>query len=100
MIANHPVLLSVTRPVNVEFARDEQSTPEKSASMVRVSALPTLSNVPVHPRGDWYSPWVLMRAGGWFDGVIALVTVVVIGNHACCDRIVTLNDCWFVPSTV
>ena len=59
--------------MNVEFGSDEQSTPEKSASIVRVSALPTLSNVPVHPRGDGYSPWVLMRAGGWFDGVIALV---------------------------
>ena len=54
--------------------------------------MPTLSNVPVHPLGDGYSPWVLMRAGGWFDGVIALVTVVVIGSQACCDRIVTLND--------
>jgi len=85
-------LVNVTRPVNVEFGSDKQSTPEKSASIVWVSALPTLSNVPAHPLGDWYSPWVLMRAGGWFDGVIALVTVVVIGSQACCDRIVTLND--------
>jgi len=85
-------LVNVTRPVNVEFGSDKQSTPEKSASIVRVSAFPTLRSVPVHPLGDWYSPWVLMRAGGWFDGVIALVTVVVIGNQACCDRIVTLND--------
>jgi len=85
-------LVNVTRPVNVEFGSDKQSTPEKSASIVRVSALPTLSNVPAHPLGDWYSHWVLMRAGGWFDGVIALVTVVVIGSQACCDRIVTLND--------
>jgi hypothetical protein len=86
--------------VKVEFGSDEQSTPEKSASIVRVSALPMLSSVPVHPLGDGYSPCVLMRAGGWFDGVIALVTVVVIGSHACCDRIVTLNDCRLVPSTV
>ena len=41
-----------------------------------------------------------MRAGGVLDGVIALVTVVVIGSHACCDWIVTLNVCWFVPATV
>jgi hypothetical protein len=34
------------------------------------------------------------------DGVIALVTVVVIGSQACCDRMVTLKDCRFVPSTV
>jgi hypothetical protein len=38
-------------------------------------------------------PCVLIRAGGWFDGVIALVTVVEIGNQACCDWIVTLNVC-------
>src|SRR3954454_20663445 len=30
---------------------------------------------------------------------MALVTVVVIGSQACCERIVTLNDCRFVPST-
>ena len=85
-------MVNVTRPVNVEFGSDKQSTPEKSASIVRVSALPTLSSVPVHPLGDGYSPCVLMRAGAWFDGVIALVTVVVIGSQACWDRIVTLND--------
>ena len=34
------------------------------------------------------------------DGVIALVTVVVIGSQACCDRMMTLKDCKFVPSTV
>jgi hypothetical protein len=32
-----------------------------------------------------------MRAGGWFVGVIALVTVVVIGSQVCCERIVTRN---------
>src|SRR3954468_23523271 len=40
-----------------------------------------------------------MRAGGWFDGVMALVTVAVIDNHGFCERIVTLNVCRFVPST-
>src|SRR5436305_5164448 len=44
-------------------------------------------------------PCVLMRAGGWFDGVIARVTVAVIDNHGFCERIVTLNVCRFVPST-
>src|SRR3954447_16556904 len=40
-----------------------------------------------------------MRAGGWFDGVMALVTVAVVVNHGFCDRIVTVNVCRFVPST-
>ena len=40
-----------------------------------------------------------MRAGGWFDGVIALVTLAVIVNHGFCERIVTVNVCRFVPST-
>src|SRR5262245_54999128 len=40
-----------------------------------------------------------MRAGGWFDGVMALVTVAVVVNHGFCERIVTLNVCRFVPST-
>src|SRR5207237_7827145 len=40
-----------------------------------------------------------MRAGGWFEGVMALVTVAVIDNHGFCERIVTLNVCRFVPST-
>ena len=86
--------------MKVELVSVEQSTPEKSASIVRVSALPTLSSVPVHPLGDGYWPCVLIRAGGWFDGVSVLVTVVVIGSQACCERIVTLNDCRLVPSTV
>jgi hypothetical protein len=47
-----PVLVRDTRPVNVELDNVAQSTPEKSASMVRDSALPTLSNVPTQPRGD------------------------------------------------
>src|SRR3954468_17880866 len=40
-----------------------------------------------------------MRAGGWLDGVMALVTVAVIDNHGFCERIVTLKVCRFVPST-
>src|SRR5688572_27295828 len=47
-----PALVRDTRPVNVELDNVAQSTPEKSASMVRDSALPTLSNVPTQPRGD------------------------------------------------
>jgi hypothetical protein len=78
--------------VNVEFDSVAQSTPEKSASIVRTSAFPTLRSVPTQPLGDWYSPCVLIRAGGWFDGVIALVTVVVMGSQVCCERIVTRND--------
>jgi hypothetical protein len=34
-----------------------------------------------------------------FGGVTALVTVVVIGSHGCCERIVTVNVCRFVPGT-
>src|SRR3954465_15750651 len=40
-----------------------------------------------------------MRAGGWFDGVIALVTLAVVVNQGFCDRMVTVNVCRFVPST-
>src|SRR3954465_14645490 len=40
-----------------------------------------------------------MRAGGWFDGVMALVTVAVVVNQGFCERIVTVNVCRFVPST-
>src|SRR5262245_15921025 len=40
-----------------------------------------------------------MRAGGWFDGVIVLRTVAVMGSHVCCDRMVTVKDWRFVPST-
>ena len=42
---------------------------------------------------------VLMRAGGWFDGVMALVTVAVIGSQGFWDRIVTVNVWRFVPVT-
>jgi hypothetical protein len=54
MATSHPAFVSVTRPVKVEFASDMQSTPEKSAVIVRVSASPTLNSDPVHPLGDWY----------------------------------------------
>src|SRR6476660_4212013 len=40
-----------------------------------------------------------MRAGGWFDGVIALVTLAIVVNHGFCERIVTVNVCRFVPSS-
>src|SRR3954449_764560 len=40
-----------------------------------------------------------MRAGGWFDGVIALVTLAVVVNQGFCERIATVNVCRFVPST-
>src|SRR6476646_5139405 len=40
-----------------------------------------------------------MRAGGWFDGVMALVTLAVVVNQGFCERIVTVNVCRFVPST-
>src|SRR3954463_1847278 len=40
-----------------------------------------------------------MRAGGWFDGVIALVTLAVVVNQGFCERIVTAKVCRFVPST-
>ena len=50
--AQLPALVSETRPVKVELDNVAQSTPEKSASIVRSSAFPTLSRVPVHPRGD------------------------------------------------
>jgi hypothetical protein len=42
---------------------------------------------------------VLIRAGGWFDGVMALVTVAVVVNQGFCDRIVTLNVWRLLPST-
>src|ERR1700687_1970752 len=40
-----------------------------------------------------------MRAGGWFGGVMALVTVAVIGSQGFWDRIVTVNVWRFVPVT-
>ncbi len=80
-----PLFVNDTRPVKVEPSGDGQSTPEKSASIARVSAFPTLNRLPLQPRGEAYVPCVLIRAGGWFDGVIALVTVVDIGSQACCD---------------
>src|SRR6266550_7562688 len=40
-----------------------------------------------------------MRAGGWFEGVMALVTLAVVVNQGFCERIVTVNVCRFVPST-
>jgi hypothetical protein len=61
--------------------------------------VPTLNKVPLHPRGDGYSPCVLIRAGGVLDGVMALLTVAVIGSHACCERIVVWNVWRLVSGT-
>jgi hypothetical protein len=36
-------------------------------------------------------PCVLIRAGGTFDGVIALVMLATIGNHEFCDLTVATN---------
>ncbi len=48
----HDPFVRTTRPRNVERSKLGQSTPEKSASMRAASALPTLSRLPVQPRGD------------------------------------------------
>ena len=47
-----PVFDKTTWPRNVDCASEAQSTPEKSASILVRSAVPTLSIVPVQPRGD------------------------------------------------
>jgi hypothetical protein len=45
------------------------------------SALPKLPKVPRHPRGESYSPWVLICAGGVFPGIIEVDSVSVFGNQ-------------------
>ena len=45
------------------------------------------------------SSLVLILAGGWFEGVIALVTLAVVVNQGFCERIVTVKSAGFVPST-
>jgi hypothetical protein len=47
--------------------------------------LPKLANVALQPRGESYSPCVLIWAGGVFPGIIAVDTVNVIGSHVFCD---------------
>jgi hypothetical protein len=47
-----PLFVNDTRPVKVEPSGAGQSTPEKSASIVRVSALPTLKRLPLQPLGE------------------------------------------------
>lgn len=37
-------------------------------------------------------PWMLIWVGGVLPGEIAVVAVVVIGSHACSERMVLLND--------
>jgi hypothetical protein len=73
--------VSVTLPVK----GTGQSTPVISAGMRFVSALPKLANVARHPRGESYSPCVLICAGGVFPGIIAVDIVNVIGSHVFWD---------------
>jgi len=73
--------VSVTVPVK----GTGQSTPVTSACIRFVSALPKLANVARHPRGESYSPCVLICAGGVFPGIIAVDIVNVIGSHVFCD---------------
>ena len=63
------------------------------------SALPKLPNVPRHPRGESYSPCVLICAGGVFPGIIEVDNVSVLGNQLFCDWIVVRNVCRFVWGT-
>src|SRR5919198_1118392 len=84
-------LVSVTDPVN----GTGQSTPVMLPSMLRVSAVAKLAKVPRHPRGDVYSPCVLIWAGGVFPGIIDVDDVNVIGNQLFSERIVVRNDCRF-----
>ena len=90
-----PPFVKVTRPANTAG----QSVPVKSASILVVSAVPTLPKVPRHPRGEVNSPCVLISVGGLLDGVSAAEPVVVIASHGCSDRIDTRNVCRFVWGT-
>lgn len=80
-------------PLNVA---NWQSVPVMFASIRVVFAVPTLPNVPRHPRGDWNSPWVLVFAGGVLPGVSAVDAVVSIVSHGCVDWMVTRNVWRFV----
>src|SRR5262245_11382104 len=91
----HYCLSRTTVPVNVTG----QSTPVKSASIRRACAFPKLPNVPRHPRGDWYSPWVLICAGGVLPGMMAVDADSVTGNQLFSDRMVERNVCRFVCGT-
>ena len=76
-----------------------QSVPVKSASIRVACAVPTLPNVPRHPRGEVNSPCVLICAGGVLPGVSAVVAVVVIVSHGWSERTVVRNDCRLVCGT-
>lgn len=89
-------LVNTMVPLNVA---NWQSVPVKLASMRVAFAVPTLPNVPRHPRGDWNSPWVLIWAGGVLPGVSAVGAVVSIVNHGCVDWIVARNVWRFVCGT-
>jgi len=91
--------VSATRPRNVDCANVVQSMPEKSASIVVASAVPTLKMLPVQPRGDGYWPCVLMRTGGVLEGVNVLVPVMVTGMNACWERMVVRKLCRLVSGT-
>jgi hypothetical protein len=73
-----------------------QSVPVKSASIRVASAVPTLPNVPRHPRGELNSPCVLIPVGGLFEGESAVEPVVSIVSQGCVERTVARNDCMFV----
>lgn len=68
-----------TRPMKVACW---QSAPVKSASIRVACAVPTLPNVPLHPRGESNVPCVLIWAGGEPFGVSAAVAVVVMLSQA------------------
>ena len=78
---------SVTEPVN----GTGQSTPVISPWMRPASALAKLANVPRHPRGESYSPWVLICAGGLFPGIMDVDELSVIGSQPFSDRMVVRN---------
>src|SRR5688572_14157851 len=62
-------------------------------------AVPTLPNVPRHPRGESKPPSVLMFAGGAFPGVSVVEPLATAANHGCCACTVVRNDCRLVPAT-
>jgi hypothetical protein len=72
-----------------------QSVPVKSASIRVACAVPTLPNVPLHPRGDMNVPCVLICVGGVLLGEMAVVAVVIMFSHECSERMVLLKDCRF-----
>jgi len=51
-----------------------------------------LPNVPRHPRGESYSPWVLIWAGGVLPGIIEVDDVRVIGSQPSQNSITRSNE--------